>query len=874
MATRPGLWIVLLGWLPIVHVPAIRGQEEAPAPVTFEEHVRPILKVHCFECHGESAKPKAGLDVRLARLLVQGGKTGPAMIPGRAKESLLVDKIVTQAMPPGKKKLLAKDIEIIRRWIEQGAKTARAEPEKLAPGFFISREEEEFWSFQPIQTRTPPTVKNQPRVRTPIDAFVLARLEARGLSFAPEADRRVLIRRAYFDLIGLPPSPGEVDEFLADSSPSAYEKVLDRLLASPHYGERWGRHWLDVAGYADSEGATGEDPGRKSAWKYRDYVIRAFNKDLPWDQFVREQLAGDELASPPFDKVNATDQDRMEKLIATGFLRMAPDGTASKGVDIPTEANQTIADTLQIVSTAFLGLTIHCAQCHNHKYDPIPQTDYFKLRAIFEPAFNWKTWRRPLAREVAVQDADKLKKAEELEAAAKKLEQVRSKRLQQTIAERFEREIVKAPAEAQPKLREIFFKRPVDRKGEENQYLQKYPTIAKIPQQVAVEFAAKYAAKAKELLSLRAQKPAPESIRALTEIPGKVPPTHLFDRGDFLAPREAIAPGTLTVLARHDLNEVPEKNPNLATTGRRLAFADWLTHPRNPLTARVLVNRFWMNHFGQGLVSNPSDFGFLGDKPVHPELLDWLAHDFQAGGWQLKRLHKTIMLSSVYRQVSVRNVEHDRLDPDNKLLGRMPVRRLDAEIVRDALLSVSGKLNLRQFGPPIPVTVDDQGEVVVGVDTRDGVGRPSGRIVPLHGEEFRRSVYILVKRTSPLGILETFDGPMVSPSCGSRTPTTVATQALLLMNNRDVMIQAGALAGRIEREAGGATAAQIRLAWSYALAQPPAAEDLEAAEKFLAAQRKVYEERKQLPGGQTAAQMALANYCHALICSNGFLYVE
>ena len=754
------------------------------------------------------------------------------------------------------------------------AGSTRGQPEKLAPGFFISKDEEEFWSFQPIQNPSAPKVKNQQRVRTPIDAFLLARLEAKGLNFAPEADRRVLIRRAYFDLLGLPPSPSEVGDFLADTAPNAYEKVLDRLLDSPHYGERWGRHWLDVAGYADSEGATGEDPARKSAWRYRDYVIRAFNRDMPWDQFIREQLAGDESAAPPFDKVNSNDQDKIDKLIATGFLRMAPDGTASKDADIPTEANQNIADTLQIVSTAFLGLTIHCAQCHNHKYDPIPQTDYFKLRAIFEPAFNWKAWKRPIAREVAVLDADKLKKAAELEAAAKKLEQVRFQRLKGLLAERFEKEIVAAPADAQPKLREIFFKRPVDRKGEENQFLQKYPKIAKISQQVAVEFAKTYAAEAKELLSLRAQKPLPESIRALTEVPGKVPDTHFFDRGDHLSPKGVVAPGTLAVLARHGLNEVPAKNPKLATTGRRLAFADWLTHAKNPLTARVLVNRFWMNHFGQGLVSNPADFGVLGDKPGNPELLDWLAHDFRAGGWKLKRLHKTIMMSSVYRQGSVRSREQDRIDPDNKLLGRMPVRRLDAEIVRDALLAVSGKLNPKQFGQPIPVTVDDQGEVIVGVDTRDAVGRPSGRVVPLHGEEFRRSVYILVKRTSPLGILEAFDGAMVSPSCESRTPTTVATQALLLMNNRDVMIQAGAFAGRVEKEAGTDIPAQLKLVWAYALAQQPSAVDLDAGEKFLTAQTKAYENRKQLPGGQTPSQLALANYCHALICSNGFLYVE
>ncbi|MEI7688053.1 MAG: DUF1549 domain-containing protein, partial [Planctomycetota bacterium] len=626
MLLRNRLTILSGGIILTLAATAVSGAESS---LTFEEHVRPILRANCFECHGEAPELKGGLDVRLTRLLRSGGESGPAVMPGKPDQGTLLEKIVSQEMPPGKKKLTAENIDVIRRWIAQGAKTSRVEPEKLAPGFFISSEEEAFWSFQPIQNPTPPAVKDAAQVRTPIDAFVLAALEAKGLSFTPEADRRVLIRRAYFDLLGLPPSPQDVDEFVADSSPDAYEKLLDRLLASSHYGERWGRHWLDVAGYADSEGATGEDPKRTSAWRYRDYVIRAFNNDMSWEQFIQEQLAGDELTTPPFpnekttpvDKaamtklmadarkvgfqtsvlaVSSNDQVKIEKLVATGFLRMAPDGTASKDVVIPTEANQTIADTLQIVSTAFLGLTIHCAQCHNHKYDPISQADYFKLRAIFDPAFNWQAWRAPRVREVVVLDEKSIQLAQELETAAVTLERERLKRLNELYAEQFEKGIGTVPEADRPKVREIyFFKRGSARKVDEAKFLQQFPAIDKIPQKVGPEFGVKYAAEAREIAALRAKKPTAETIRPLTEVPDKVPETHLFERGDYLSPKEAVAPGTLTVLAHHGLNEIPAKNPALATTGRRLAFAQWLTHPKNPLTSRVLVNRFWLNHFGQ-----------------------------------------------------------------------------------------------------------------------------------------------------------------------------------------------------------------------------------------------------------------------------------
>ena len=368
--------------------------------MVFETHVRPILKANCFECHGEGKKLKSGLDLRLKHLLVKGGKSGTALVLGKPADSTVLQRVRSQEMPPGKKKLTKDEMAIIEHWIQEGAPTARPEPKALPLGFSISAEEAAHWAFQAIRRIEPPTIKATKLVRNPIDRFLLAKLEEKGVSFAAEADRLTLIRRATFDLLGLPPTPAEVGAFLKDDAPNAYEKLLDRLLASPHHGERWGRHWLDVAGYADSEGYTGDDPVRKTAYRYRDYVIRSINADKPWDQFVQEQLAGDEMIQPPYEKLPPTELD---KLIATGFLRMAPDGTASPGVNQKAASNQHVADTLQIVSSSLLGLTLHCAQCHNHRYDPIPQIDYYHVRAIFEPCSMCRNARAAGARNFSLQ---------------------------------------------------------------------------------------------------------------------------------------------------------------------------------------------------------------------------------------------------------------------------------------------------------------------------------------------------------------------------------------------------------------------------------------------------------------------------------------
>jgi mono/diheme cytochrome c family protein len=838
-------------------------------PLMFEDQVRPILKAHCFECHGEGRKLKGGLDVRLRRLLEKGGKSGSALTPGNHQDSLLFKRISRKEMPPGKKKLTPAEIAIIGHWIDQGAKTARPEPEKVGPGFFITPAEQAFWAFQPIRRHSLPRAKHTEQVRTSIDTFVLAKLEAMGLAFSPEADRRTLIRRASFDLLGLPPTPEEFDQFLADKSADAYERVIDRLLASPLYGERWGRHWLDVAGYADSEGYTEADPVRPHAYKYRDYVIRAFNADMPFDRFIQEQLAGDEMVRQPYQNLT---RDDIDKLVATGFLRMAPDGTAS-GAERKMAMNQVIADTVQIVGTSLLGLTVNCAQCHNHRYDPIPQADYYRMRAIFEPALNTQNWRVPAARRISLYtNADRIKAAQ-IEKEAAKIDQVRLKKQEEFIEATLKKELAKLPEALRQPIRVARNTPQAKRTPAQEKLLRDHPSV-NVSAGSLYLYDAKAAAELKKLADeatkVRATKPVEDFVRALTEIPGQVPATFLFHRGDYEQPKDAVTPGSPMILASFKLGEIPSKDPSLPTTGRRLAFAKQLTSGKHPLTARVLANRVWLNHFGRGIVGTPGDFGFLGERPSHPELLDWLADEFMAGGWKLKRLHKLIMISTVYRQSSLRSPVLQKIDPDNRLLGRMSVRRLEAEAIRDAMLLVNGKLNYKQFGKPVPVMHDDFGQVVLGVDTADSAGYKK-KEVPLNGEEFRRSIYVQVRRTRPLSVLDTFDAPAMTPNCEIRNASTVAPQALLLMNSQHMVTQAKYFAERVRREAGADAKKQVVHAWRLAFAQEPVESDIRAAIAFLAEQTAHYHSSQK---GQDPKQLALACFCQALLSSNRFLYVD
>ncbi|MCE9560752.1 MAG: PSD1 and planctomycete cytochrome C domain-containing protein [Planctomycetes bacterium] len=861
----------------------IAAEPPAKAPPAFNTDVRPIFKAYCTECHGEAEKPKGALDLRLQRFILKGGKSGPAVTAGKADESLLIERVKSGDMPPGKKKLTAAEIETLRKWIAAGAKVEAPEPETLSIGFPITDDDRRYWAFQPITRSRVPATKTTPAASNPVDAFLLAKLSDRGLSFAPIADRVTIIRRVTFDLIGLPPTPEEVDAFVNDKTPEAYAKLVNRLLASPQYGERWGRHWLDVAGYADSEGGAPEDPIRTNAWKYRDYVIRSFNADKPFDRFIREQLAGDELVKPPYAELSAADLDAV---VATGFLRMAPDGSGVASADQKLARNQVLTETVKITASAFLGMTVGCAQCHNHRYDPIPQTDFYRLRAAFEPAYNLTAWVAPASRQVSLYTVADKKKATEIEVDAAKIDAERIKKQDEFIEATFEKELAKLPMEMRDKAKLARNTLAAKRTPEQKKLMQDHPSL-NVSAGSLYLYDSKAAAELKKMTEaaaeVRKKKPVEEFVRVLTEVPGKVPTTFLHHRGDPDQPKDAVSPGGLAVLDGTLPLKLSEKPLATGTTGRRLALANWLTDPKHPLTARVLVNRVWMLHFGKGLVGTPGDFGRLGEKPTHPELLDWLAAEFVEKGWSMKALHRQILLSNAYQQSTMRETAKDSVDPDNRLLGRFTVRRLDAESVRDGMLAVSGKLNLKAGGPPVPVMEDDAGLIVIGKANRDGAQYKLGDESVPAGEESRRSVYVQMRRSKPLGVLAAFDWATAEPNCEVRNSSTATPQALLLLNGDFTAAQAEAFAERVRKEAGPELKSQVSQAWRLIYGQTPTEKELAGAVRFLGTATETFRKlpAQPLPKAGTKAPepptpevRALSAFCQALLSSNRFLYVD
>ena len=790
----------------VLFLPALAVADEAAKEardLTYEQHVRPILKAYCLDCHGAQQELEGGLDLRLRRLMVQGGESGPAIAPGDANSSLVVQRMRAEEMPPSEKKVPADQVEIIARWIAAGAPTVRPEPEKIDPGIGITEEDRAFWSFQPIRRPAIRTARPEERARTAVDVLLLDAMSGKGLGFSPDADKLTLIRRASLDLLGLPPTQAEIDQFLADQSPDAYEKLVDRLLASPHYGERWARHWLDVAGYADSDGFA-NDPVRKYAYKYRDYVIRSFNADKPFNQFVAEQLAGDEQVSGPYTNLSP---EAIEKLTATGFLRTAADGTTSGG-DQELARNQVVADTIKIVSTSLLGMTVACAQCHDHRYDPISQEDYYRFRAVFEPALDVKQWRGPDQRLVSLYtDADRAKAAE-VEAQASQIATERAAKQAEFMAAALEQELTKFPEASRAALREAS-KTPPDKRTPEQVKLLKENPSADISPGVLYQYNQAAADELKKfderIAAVRATKPVEDFLSVLNEVPGHGPLAHLFHRGDHRQPKQAVRPGDLTIAAPPGQRlEIPEDDPALPTTGRRSALARHLMSGQHPLTGRVLANWIWLHHLGRGIVSTPDDFGALGAKPTHPELLDFLADEFPRQGWSLKAMHRLILTSTVYRQATQRRPEADAIDPENVYCHRMPLRRLEAEAIRDRMLLASGTLDRTMFGAPVEVTEDAVGQVVVASNSP------------------RRSIYLQVRRTKPVSFLTAFDAPVMETNCAARQTSTVSPQALMLMNSDFVLSQAKLMAERCARESKEAMFAleavdfpNVRSPWHY-----------------------------------------------------------
>jgi len=861
--------------LVVVSLAPIVGQCAADDDITFEKHIRPILKTNCFHCHGEEGQVEGQLDLRLQRFMVRGGDSGPAVIPTDPDQSLIVRRLRAGEMPPDdRKKLSADEVVLIERWISAGAKTARVEPESIDDETSFTSEEENFWSFQAVRRGHLPDVQNASVVRTPIDRFVLAPLEEAGASMSAEADKATLVRRIYLNLLGLPPSPDEVQLFLGDDCPDAYERLVDRLLASPRYGERWGRHWLDVAGYADSEGYTEDDKVRSWSYLYRDYVISSLNADKPFDIFVQEQLAGDEMGPQPHRNLNA---DQIEKLTATGFLRMAPDGTGSGGIDQNVARNEVVADTLKIVSTSLLGLTVGCARCHNHRYDPITHADYYRMRAIFEPAYDWKSWRTPAQRMISLHTDGDRELAKKINAEAAKVDKEREQKAKEYIQRTLNEELENVSIQLREPLRTAYETQEAKRTAEQKALLDEYPSVAKISvgslylydrrrKEKLAEDLKRYSERATKI---RATIPPEHFIRALTEPVGHTPVTHVFFRGDHEQPKQSVEPGELSVLKATVGSEIPTNDPNLPTTGRRLAYARHLTNGAHPLVGRVIVNRIWLQHFGRGIVSSPGDFGFLGERPSHAELLDWLTDELVREDWQLKVLHRLVLNSSVYRQASNPQPEQIAADPDNRLFGRMSIRRLESEALRDSALLVAGRLNKKMFGEPVPVMEDEVGQIVIGKENLDGERKPTDKIA-LKGEEFRRSVYIQVRRSRPLGVLEAFDSPEMSPNCECRNDSNVAPQSLMLMNSQFAVEMSTLFAARISSEVGENILDQILHGWHLAFCITPSDEELAAAETFLLKQTVLFEETDKA----TAKEKALATYCQALLSANRFLYVE
>ena len=960
LAERPVVRVVTaLAFMAIAAATASADDSNAaPEQVKFfEAKVRPVLLDNCVKCHGpDKQKGHLRLDSRAA--VLAGGDLGPAIVPGKPEESLLVSAVGHEddqlKMPPSKK-LPATQVADLKRWVQMGAPwpggegvaaVSAASSSGIRRGTFaITEKDRSHWAFLPVKRPLMPRSENDVPgwVRTPVDAFVLAALKAKGLRPNPPAAKHELVRRAFYDLTGLPPSPADVDAFANDPTPTAYEAMIDRLLASPHYGEKWGRHWLDLVRFAETNSYE-RDNAKPSAWRYRDYVVRSLNEDKPYDRFVREQLAGDELFPGDIDP-----------LTATGFYRL--------GIwdDEPTDRELAHYDGLDdIVATTgqvFLGLTVDCARCHDHKIDPIAQKDYYRLLAFFQNVNDYRNGGP--TDEAPIFTGPESKAA--FERRARELEQQRET-LRTELAS-IENEFLardtssKSGDVRRPDLEDLryrFFRdtwdrlpdftliRPegigelpgglfdltprfrdtafgfvfeallvvpedgmytfyldsddgsrltlgdkvlieydgIHRLGKEQlatvalskgrvpvklDYFQKVdgfglniawkgpgvprrslsasqtpPARERSPaadlaqllrsrgdRVLGAERFARYQKAQRELTALMRAKPAGETALCVTERGPVAPDTFVLLRGNAHVQGEKVEPGFLQVLGTSE-SVIPTPSPDSKSSGRRAALANWITAPENPLTARVIANRIWQHHFGRGIVRSPSNFGTQGDRPTHPELLDWLASELVAGGWRLKALHKTIMMSNAYQMSSRANPEALAKDPSNDTLWRFDMRRLSAEEVRDSVLAVSGRLNPKMYGPGIYPKIP--AEVMAGQSIPGyGWGKSS------HAEQARRSVYVHVKRSLLLPILEGFDLAETDRSTPVRFSTTQPTQALAMLNGTFLNDEAGALAARLRREAGDDPEAQVRVGLRLVTGRTPGQDEVRRGVELIGA---------------------------------------
>jgi hypothetical protein len=837
----------------------------------FEKKVRPMLAARCGECHG--AKKTSGFSVDTMQSVVAGGnKYGRAVVEGHPEQSPLIKLVrgeLTPRMPLGQT-LPAADIAALETWIQE-LKAGASQQSPLSS-----------WPFQKLMKHDPPAVENAAWVRNPIDAFVLRKLEQAHLSPAPPASKRTLARRLYFDLVGLPPSPEEMKTFLDDPAENSYERLVDKLLADPRYGERWGRFWLDLVRFAESNGlegdpALGDDTGLGNAWRYRDWVVDAFNSDMPYDRFLTLQIAGGDEHS----KTGTKYKPAMRGYVPTGFLRVGPWSLYDNLVSV--ENRQTYLDEITgTTASVFLGLTLGCARCHDHKYDPIPSKDYYRFQAFFntvqtqdiEVPFESPELQRKSEAKIK-EYTERLKTGPEKRELAGLEKELRQKLIEKKMAQAHKRELdvedlrlefrrkpqkvftaeeqaqhaelledaqrIKDPEQAQAleefekprlqRLAEAYANRVVDPLSRFEQL-----TMADVRKELPRGERSKYFTASEQqrynelsdkiqVLDRRLRRWRPIALTAVN-VPGPptgpdIAPTRVLIRGDVYRPGEIVQPGFPSAATGNSEPAPLEKDRfgQFLTRGRRITLAHWIASPDNPLTARVMVNRIWQDHFGRGIVASPNNFGKNGDRPTHPELLDWLALKFIQEKWSVKAIHRLIVTSSAYRQ-SADNLpfKDTKIDPDNTLLWHFNRRRLEAEAVRDTLLFLSGRLNPERGGPSVfPALPEEVSDMAASVQFGGLMWEPNEQ----EKDGRRRSVYTFQRRSLPLPMMAAFDAPVLNESCERRNVTTTPLQALTMMNGNLVNEEAAHLAARVEKEAGSSRAAQISRVFEIALNRRP-----------------------------------------------------
>ena len=830
----------------------------ADVPV-FAENVAPILEQRCVQCHGDKQQ-LSGLRVDSREALLQGGQRGPSLVPGDAENSTLYRHVSGKSEPrmPFGSTLNEGEIATLKRWIDSGARWDAASEQ--AEG------EKAWWAFRDPVRHEPPDPSAHP-----VDAFLSARLNREGLDRAHRADPRTLVRRAYLDLVGLLPPPEVVDAFAEDPSQEAFARLVEDLLASPRYGERWGRHWLDAVRYADSSGYE-HDYDQPHAWRYRDYVIRSLNEDKPYDRFVQEQLAGDEIENPSF-----------EALTATGMLRVGP-RVLFREKDNPQYRYTYLDDMIATTGRVFLGLTVDCARCHDHKFDAISQMDYYRTLAVFFPYVRYDF---PLADEATV-------KRHEVETAAVNAKIDPIKKQIADIQAPYKKASRERAHERFPDEIQVAVRTPEAQRTPGQQLLaaQVQSAGARDYEDLISEADAERLTKLKsQVANLEDQLPAPlptamgirdgdyrfapdglgdepqpgkgdrEDFSGIegTWLPtaGYRPPAaHFLPSADYRNKGGIVAPGFIEAIA-NGKRFAPKSPSHRISSGRRLELAKWIASPGNPLTARVMVNRIWMHHFGEGLVYTASNFGSMGTDPTHPELLDWLATEFVREGWSMKAMHRLMMTSQSYQMASSHSDPAAmKADPENSLLWRFRQRRLEGEVIRDIIIAVAGNLNLQAGGPGFFPPIPDE--------VRESFPKGKWDMAEPGPENWRRSVYAYSKRGLRYPLFEVFDQPNMNVTCERRTTTTVPTQALTLLNNEFALRQARSYAERVAGLAEG-DAERIRVAYRIALSRPPSETELRANLGFLQQQREYHH-------GDTLK--ALTDLCDVILNLNEFLYVS